>query len=409
MAISLKESLVIGFTDFWSRKIRSFVTILGIILGTMSIIVVLAIVNGVNKSTLAWMTERGGLNKIDVQRNWTYDKQGVGKRYLTLRELNFIHSKIPEVTAFNPQLENFKKFREGDKSYNAQVIGVLPDFAVAEEWTADKGRFITKFDEDASTDVIVLGTALKQKLFGNKNPLGTYVTMGNLQLRVVGVMEERVFKQPGGGFGGGNMLEYLNYQAFIPLSTMIHKVTGTDAIESFSVKAPNPQAATEIRKKLEALLLNLRSGKPIFRVEAAQEEMEQMKKNSMIFQVIFFLVASISLMVGGIVIMNIMLATIQERTREIGIRLAVGARRRDIFMQFMIQTVLMTSIGGIMGIMIGFSILKYVGKYLGTVVAASGMMVLVALIVSAGVGLIFGIFPAIRASNLDPVEALRNE
>ncbi|HNX01091.1 MAG TPA: ABC transporter permease [Candidatus Cloacimonadota bacterium] len=409
MAISLKESLVIGFTDFWSRKIRSFVTILGIILGTMSIIVVLAIVNGVNKSTLAWMSERGGLTKIDVQRNWNYDEQNVGKRFLTLRELNFIHTKIPEVTAFNPQLQDYKKFKHVDKSYNAQLIGVLPDFTIAEEWDADQGRFISKYDEDYSNDVIVLGTALKDKLFGAREAIGQYVTMGNLQLRVIGIMKERIFKQPGGGFGGGNMLEYLNYQAFIPLSTMIHKVTGTDEIESFSVKAPNPQSATEIRQKLEALLLNLRAGKPIFTVEAAQEEMEQMKKNSMIFQVIFFLVASISLMVGGIVIMNIMLATIQERTREIGIRLAVGARRRDIFMQFMIQTVLMTSIGGVLGIMIGFSILKYVGKYLNTVVAASSMMVVIALIVSAGVGLVFGIFPAIRASNLDPVEALRNE
>jgi putative ABC transport system permease protein len=409
MAISFKESIIIGFTDFWSRKIRSLVTIVGIILGTMSIIVVLAIVNGVNKSTLVWMSERGGLNKIDVERNWNYDEQGVGKRHLTLRELNFIHSKIPEVVAFNPQMQDYRKFHNGDKSYNAQVIGVLPDFAVAEEWTVDQGRFISKFDEDSSNNVVVLGTALKAKLFGNRNPIGAYVTLGNIKLQVIGIMKEKVYKQPGGGFGGGNMLEYLNYQSFIPLGTMIHKVSGKDEFESFSVKVQNPASATEVRQKLEALLLNLRNGKPIFQVEAAQEQMEQMKKNSMIFTVIFFLVASISLMVGGIVIMNIMLATIQERTREIGIRLAVGARRMDIFFQFLIQTVLMTTIGGVLGIVFGFAILNYVGKYLGAVVAASGTMVIVALVVSAGVGLIFGIFPAIRASNMDPVEALRNE
>ncbi len=409
MAISLKESIIVGFSDFWSRKIRSLVTITGIILGTMSIIVVLAIVNGVNKSTLAWMSERGGLTKIEVGRNWQYDEQGVGKRYFTLRELNFIHSKIPEVIAFNPQMENYGKYRNGSKTYSAQIIGVLPDYAIAEEWTTDQGRFISKYDEDLSNNVVVLGTATKKALFGSRNALGEYISMGNLQLRVIGIMKEKIFKQPGGGFGGGNMLEYLNYQTFIPLSTMIHKITGQDQFESFSVKVPDPESATEIRQKLEALLLNLRNGKPIFEVQSAQEQMESMKKNSFLFQVIFFLVASISLMVGGIVIMNIMLATIQERTREIGIRLAVGARRIDIFLQFLIQTVLITTIGGILGIAIGFAILKYVGKFLNTVVAASGTMVLVALIVSAGVGLIFGIFPAIRASNMDPVEALRNE
>ncbi len=134
-----------------------------------------------------------------------------------------------------------------------------------------------------------------------------------------------------------------------------------------------------------------------------------MKRDSAKFQIVFFLISAISLFVGGIVIMNIMLATVQERTREIGIRMAIGARQMDVFIQFIVQTVIITTIGGILGIIIGMSMLDQLGKYLEFNLVASQQMVAIALFVSAGVGLIFGIFPAVRASKLDPVEALRHE
>jgi putative ABC transport system permease protein len=190
---------------------------------------------------------------------------------------------------------------------------------------------------------------------------------------------------------------------------MIHKGTGEDNIGSFAVKAQDVKSAPDLRRKLEAIILNLRAGEPVFRIESAQEEAEEMEENAAKFRIIFFLVSAISLLVGGIVIMNIMLASIQERTREIGIRIAVGARRRDIFLQFLVQTILVTTIGGVFGIILGLSILDIVSKYLDFELIAGGFMILVALMVSAGIGLIFGISPAIKASKLNPVEALRYE
>ncbi|HPM02819.1 MAG TPA: FtsX-like permease family protein, partial [Candidatus Cloacimonadota bacterium] len=174
-------------------------------------------------------------------------------------------------------------------------------------------------------------------------------------------------------------------------------------------KAKSPEEAIVLKEKLEDIIFNLRRGQAIFNVESAQEEAEKMQESAAMFKIIFFFISSISLLVGGIVIMNIMLASVQERTREIGIRLAVGARRFDIFLQFLIQSVVITFIGGVIGVITGVSIVKYVGKFLNVSTMVDMSMIYIALLVSVGVGLIFGIFPSLRASNLNPVDALRYE
>ena len=406
MAISLKESVIVGFSDFWSRKIRSFVTIFGIILGTMSIVVVLSLVKGINKKTLDWMMERGGMSKITIRRNWEYNKETSQKKYFTLKEYNLIHSLLPEAEYFNPQIRKHFRISSGSEKFWGRVNGVTPDFTKVEEWTTSEGRFISEFDINQSNDVIVIGTQVREELFGNKNPIGEFITVHNRRLQVIGIME---YKYLPGDFMHDNALGYMNRRSFIPISTMIHKVTNEDVIEDLSIRAVSPEHAPELRSKIENIVLNLRHGEPVFRIESAQENAEDMAKEQATFRMIFFLISTISLLVGGIVIMNIMLASIQERTREIGIRIAVGARRRDIFLQFLVQTVLVTTVGGICGIISGLLILDMVGKYLEFELIAGFQMIVVALIVSAGVGLIFGISPAIKASRLNPVEALRYE
>ncbi|MCF7793013.1 MAG: ABC transporter permease [Candidatus Cloacimonetes bacterium] len=408
MAISLKESIVVGFTDFWSRKVRSLVTIIGIVLGVMSIIVVLALMKGINKQTLAWMMERGGLSKISVYRNWTYENPLKLNNHFTWRELNLIRSLIPEAKYFNPSERNWTSYKYQDKEYRSSIYGVLPDFSKIENWDVQEGRFISEFDVSQSNDVIVIGTEIKKELFGSKDAIGKFVTVLERRLQVIGIMKHRFMKNSG-ILGNENGLAYMNRRAFIPLSTMIHKGTGEDEIGSFIVKAQDADSAPELREKLESIILNLRQGKPVFRVESAQEAAEQQAENQRNFQLIFFLISTISLFVGGIVIANIMLATIQERTREIGIRITVGARRRDIFIQFLVQTVLVTFIGGILGVVLGLSILDIVSKFIEFELIAGVGMIVIALIVSAGVGFLSGIIPAIVASRLNPVEALRYE
>jgi len=407
MAISLKESIVFGFSDFWSRKVRSLVTIIGIILGTMSIIVVLSLVNGINKQTLQWMMERGGLSKITVHRNWQYDNPNKVRNYFTWKEIKLIRSLIPEAKYMNPQKRYWLRHSYEDNEYNTSIYGVLPDFSKIEEWETEDGRFISEFDINQSNDVIVIGTQVRDELFESKNPIGQFITVHERRLQVIGIMKHRYMKS--NNIGSDNALGYLNRRTFVPLSTMIHKGTGDDNISSLALKAQDAESAPELRKKLEAIILNLRHGEPVFMIESAQEEAEEMAENQKTFQIIFFIISIISLLVGGIVIANIMLASIQERTREIGIRLTVGARRRDIFIQFLVQTVLITFIGGILGTLVGLSILKMVSGYINIELIAELSMVLIALTVSVGIGLLAGIIPAIMASKLNPVEALRYE
>jgi putative ABC transport system permease protein len=408
MAISIKESVITGFSDFWSRKIRSIVTIFGITLGTMSVIMVMALANGIKKSTLEWMMERGGLSKITIRRNWEYQSPTNQKKFFTLKEIELIRSLTPQALYFNPQIRSHKAAKYEQKEYWGPVYGVLPDFKYIEEWDVSEGRFISEFDIDRANDVIVIGTMLKDELFGSKDPIGEFITYGTRRLKVIGIMEFRYMKSQG-NIMQDNALNYLNRRSYIPLSTLVSKITGEDNIGSLTVKAVNAESAPDLRRRLEAVILNMRRGEPVFFIESAQETAKEMEKNAAKFQIIFFFISAISLLVGGIVIANIMLASVQERTREIGIRLAVGARKRDIFVQFLVQTVLVTTIGGVVGVIAGISLLDVVGKYLEVDLIAGAVMVAVAVIVSAGVGFIAGIVPAVIASKLNPVEALRYE
>jgi len=410
MAISLKESLQIGLADISTRKVRTFVTVAGIVLGVMCIMVVLAIVNGMNASTIDWMQQRGGLNKIEVQRNWGYDFSRGGDASFTIREVDYLRSQLPPVEAFNPQVSlQDAQIKSGELFFGGNVLGVYPDLQKVEDWPLAKGRFINLDDIDQHRNVIVLGSTVAKELFSSRDPQGRYVELNGHQLMVIGVLDPKYWKNQGSETFGGNALEYMNRRAFVPLSTMLSKIDPTQKVSSIEIKTKGSKGVKELRQQVEAIVLNLKAGKRLFQVSSAQEEMQQMQANMKIFGAIFMLIAVISLLVGGIVIMNIMLASVRERTREIGVRMAIGARGWDILLQFLVQTVLITSLGGVLGILFGWSVLGMVGDFLKMTVKASTSMIWVALMVSIGVGLLFGIAPAYRASRLDPVTALREE
>lgn len=406
MALSLKETLVVGFSDFWSRKVRSIVTIFSIILGTMSIIVVQSLVKGVQDSTLFWMMERGGLTRINIERNWQYDNPRNLPNYLTFREFTLIQRLVPEAEYSSPAMQSWgSRISYNDKSITSHVNSVLPDYPKIEEWDVAEGRFISQIDINRMNDVVVIGSTIREELFGNRRAIGEYITSQGRRLQVIGVME-RKFYYTQNHWGSDNLLEYQNRFIFLPITTSINKLAMQDRIWSASFKSPDLDKTVELREKLSSIMLNLRSGEPVFEVTSAKETAENIAEGSAVFGVVFFIISMISLFVGGIVIMNIMMATVQERTREIGIRMAVGAHRYDIFMQFIIQTLIVTIAGGIIGILAGFSVLGFVSGFIGIAMSGGISMVIVSLIIVTILGLVFGIFPAIKASNLDPVKCL---
>ena len=407
MAISLYEGVKLGFIDFWTRKLRSLITIIGIVLGTMSIIVVLSIVNGLQAASLEWINESGGMQKISIFRNWGSQNELNQREHFIMREFEYIRANIPEVEAISATIPRYwSSMTNGQNMTGAFLFGVFPDYEIIEEWTVSEGRFINQFDIRNSNDVIVLGTTIKDELFGPRSAIGQFITVDGRRMRVIGIMERRFLDSTGLDFGGDNPLEYLNRYALIPITTILNKMGAADTISDISIRAFDINQALELVPILNQIVLDLRRQQPIFRVWSAAESAQDDEMNVM-FKIIFYFISSISLLVGGIVIMNILLASIKERTREIGIRLTVGARQRDIFMQFLVQSVVITFLGGVLGVVSGVMILDYVSDFMKVPTLVDVSMIIVALCISVVVGLFFGIYPAIKASKLDPVKALR--
>ncbi|MCB5230978.1 MAG: ABC transporter permease [Candidatus Cloacimonas sp.] len=410
MALSLKESITVGITDFWTRKVRSIITIFSVVLGIMSIIVVQSLAKGIQESTLGWMMERGGMQRINVDVDWRHPNPKNLPSYLTYREYEYFRSMIPEADYVTPQIMSWGRLSAGKNQMRAGVSGVIPEFPKIEDWQVVEGRFITETDMDNANDVIVIGSTIREELFGNKVAVGQYITYNERRFMVIGVLEKRVFESKANLVGqGDNMLEYLNMRAYMPISTIIRKTSTADEIRIITIRAKELKDTPVLRQKVEDILRNMRQGETLFNVTSAQESADDMAEGTQAFQIVFFVVSAISLLVGGIVIMNIMMASVQERTREIGIRMAVGASKFDIFIQFVVQTVIITFLGGMLGVVVGLSLLNLISGYIGIKMVGGITMVVVSLGISIVVGILFGTYPAVKASNLDPVKCLAYE
>ncbi|MCL2062772.1 MAG: ABC transporter permease [Candidatus Cloacimonetes bacterium] len=407
MAISMFEAVKLGVVDFWVKKLRNLITIIGIVLGTMSIIVILSIVKGMQERSLSIINEHGGLRRIQIFRSWSYQNTLNLSTTFTLREFEFLRDNIPNVEAITTRVERWgRPISNGPNLTFTHLWGTLPDAQIILDWTVEEGRFLQHLDYREANDVIVLGSSMREQLFGPRNPIGQFVTIEGRRLQVIGIMEHRIMDLGNLNFGQENPLEWMNRISFIPLSTMIIKMGHGDNLDNIDIRAIDEKRAVEILPVINELLLDLRRGEPVFQINSHAENAQNTEMNIM-FTIIFYFVSSISLLVGGIVIMNILLASIKERTREIGIRITVGARQIDIFLQFLVQAVIITFSGGVVGVFAAMAILEPVAEFLSMPTLLDFDTVIVALCVSVVVGLFFGIYPAIKASKLDPVKALR--
>jgi putative ABC transport system permease protein len=313
------------------------------------------------------------------------------------------------VKAIAPEIRSGGTVRAFGESSFAQITGITSNYAEVRNFEIASGRFISPVDVRNNSEVVVLGSSVSTNLFGNRDPVGVPVRVGNKQFTVIGVLESK----------GGNAFGIEDLQVMVPITTAYYRLSSTrTGLGEITVTSINAQVADVddmalANEEMSTLLFLRHGGEEDFTITNQEDTIETLQSTESTFVLLLGAIAGISLLVGGIGIMNIMMVSVTERTREIGIRKAMGAKRRDIAMQFLAEATFLSIGGGIVGVGLGLGISALAdgttigGEQLATVF--SGDVALLALVVSAGVGLFFGIYPAIRAARLHPIEALRHE
>jgi putative ABC transport system permease protein len=409
------------------HKLRVLLTILGLIFGVGSVIAMLAIAEGASLEAQRQIASLGATNIIvrsnkppnDENPTKQQNNQGFilsfGVTYADYRRI----MTIPSVVSVTPVREFAQKVRRLDREIEGRIVGVDADFLKMTGQHTEDGRFLTDADLFTRANVAVLGSQAAEKLFAYGDPVGKTVRVGeDHYFRVVGVTS---FKAPSSGTGSSLAAQDFNRDIYIPLTT--NRARFGDVIESekqgsFTAEKIELSQVTvtvdgmdNVKKTASALesLLGQFHPKKDYVITVPLELLEKAAATQRIFNLVLGSIASISLLVGGIGIMNIMLATVSERTREIGIRRALGARRRDIIEQFLIETTVMSSSGGLIGVLLGVGAPPLVSYLSGMPVVIRPWSPIIAFLIAVTIGIVFGVYPARRAAMLDPVEALRTE
>jgi putative ABC transport system permease protein len=421
-----RRSLVLALRSLWLHKLRSFLSVLGIIIGTAAVIALMGFGEGSMQDALDDIKRQGATNVII--RSVKPPDEGNSQRRSMVATYGLTYDDYERFLTINPvrhvPIRTFpQEVRHLEHMELGRVVGTTPEYADVQQINLAAGRFLTEEDGRLMRNVVVLASHIAEKLFPLESPLGQTVRFNENRYVVVGVIRERM---PTGGSGGSQAAEEFNQDVYIPLNTckarygekifirqsgsrmgenvQLHQVTLT-IVDTEHVRA----AGDIVRDLLERHHL-----KKDWAVTVPLDRLEEAERAKNRYKVLLVFIASISLTVGGIGIMNIMLATVTERTREIGIRRALGAKRRDITFQFLVEAIVQTTVGGIAGVLLGLSIV-YGLPPLASAIAHTNLPAAVnvesifySLAVAVSVGVLFGWYPAQRASRLDPIEALRH-
>jgi len=401
-----QESLRMASSMLMANKLRSLLTMLGIIIGNASVVALIGIGQGAEKLVLGKLSDLGPnvmfvLPGSRQARSATFDLP----RTLVLEDAEAIAAQVPSVGGVAPEVNRRLLLSHWNLNMNAMVVGTTPDYEEIRSFYVDRGRFVNKTDLERSRRVAVIGTEIAQRLYKNKNPIGQTLRFQNLTFEIIGVMQSK------GSFLGSNQDE----SVFIPLTTMVGQVIGKTSpygieLSWINVKAKDEESIRAAKFQIENLLRlrhNIQNGEDDFGVSTAKQMLDIVGTITGGLTVLHGAIAGISLIVGGIGVMNIMLVSVAERTQEIGLRKAIGARKNDILSQFLIEAVIVSSLGGLIGVLVGVGVVVIVGLTSPIPAIISPSAILVSVTISGGIGLFFGVVPAQRAARLDPIVALR--
>lgn len=431
------ENFRIGLTELKSNKLRTSLTMLGIIFGVGAVIAMLSIGEGARQETLEQIELMGTNNIIIKEKNVTVQGEKTKAAFspkLNLRDGESIKELNPFVENVTPQRESVNKITYKSNIIEAKIIGTNEDYPYAYNSQLSTGRFFKKHHLETYANVCVIGSGIKEKLFKFENPVNKEIKIHDLWFKIIGVAASKNVSASGIENLG---LRDFNNDIYMPITTMIFKMKkyvpessgalnmgnitfffnfgnfarnyDRTSIDQLTIKIKKDAPVKEAADLIKRIMERKHYGVPDYEIIIPEQLIAQKQKTQKIFNIVMGAIAGISLLVGGIGIMNIMLANILERTKEIGIRRALGATKRDVLNQFMYEAVVISIVGGILGIVTGFILTSLITGYAEWRTIITPFSILLAFVVSVAVGLVFGIYPAKQAAEKDPIESLRYE
>jgi putative ABC transport system permease protein len=408
--------LSMGLSSLLVHKLRSLLTMLGMIFGVGAVVAMLSITAGAQKEMLSYI-DLLGVNNIIIEAKEAVDRNELQARRqispgLTFRDARAIRENVQGIEEMTPR-KRFKPLKVLPKTAQEPplLIGVEANYLKINSLRLVEGRFFDSDEDARSAPVCVLGESAKVQLLGYDNAVGKFVKINDTWLQVIGVLAHQATADSD---VGGLEVVNRNNMVIAPLNTVMRRFEDNnsylkDEIDGVYIKVAAGTDSMETANVVRAILNATHKDAGDFTVVVPADLLEQRRRTQFIFSVVMICIAGISLLVGGIGIMNIMLATVLERTREIGIRRAIGARQADIVRQFLTEAIMISIVGGLIGIAFGFTLSKIIAAAAGWSTVVTWGSIAVAFGVSVGIGLVFGIYPAVQAAKLDPIEAIRYE
>ncbi|MBQ7478516.1 MAG: ABC transporter permease [Selenomonadaceae bacterium] len=401
------ESFQMAITALMANKLRSLLTMLGIIIGVGAVIAMVSVGMGVRSNVQTSIASLGS-NMLIISPGSSNrgGPRGAAGSMTTLKydDAVAVKNKIKNIDYVSPTVSSSYQVVNGNQNWKSTVYGVTPEFMAIRSLEVSTGSFVSKNDLDKRQRVAVLGSTVVGNLFGTENPVGKNIRVNNQPFKVIGVLQSK---------GQSSMGQDQDDVVYIPLTTAQERMQGITYVQSINVQVSDSTKMDQVQEEIETLLRqrhHITTGKEDdFNVRNLTSIMETMTQTTTMITILLGSIAGISLVVGGIGIMNIMMVSVTERTREIGIRKALGATFFNIMTQFLIESVVIGVIGGLIGIGLGCAISKAIAQFGGFNTVITVLPILVSFVFSVGIGLFFGIYPARKAAKLDPIEALRYE
>ncbi len=401
----IRNYFIQAMKSLFSNKVRSLLSILGILIGVAAVIAMLAMGTGAKEDMKKSFASLGS-NLLTVRPNWRKFHRGAVESgsitKFTIADAEAIR-KIPSVKRVSPNVSGRGQAVYGNRNWSTRVTGVTPDYAYIRAAEPTEGRFFSKTETLTRSKIALLGKTVATELFEDEDPIGEYIKINRINFRVIGILPEK----------GATGWRDRDDEIVIPLNTAMYRLMGKKFVDYIDVEVSDENEIETVREEIRELIV-MRHNIPADKEDSIEvRNMAEIREavSSMVktFSWLLGSIAFISLLVGGIGIMNIMLVSVTERTREIGLRKAIGANNRDILLQFVIESVVICLAGGILGILLGIGISLGLAEIAGWVLKVSAGSVILAFFFSMGIGLFFGLWPARKASLLNPIDALRYE